>query len=322
MERMHGGFRAKFLHYCTLCGAGFNENAEFEAHKQKHESLAVVAGYHCTFCPERFLNSSALKRHTLGEHADSSWFKCKLCKKMYSSAIGLAAHEKLHSEKAPTCTICGAKTSSKRDLNYHMQTHSEQRIRYQCEKCPHSYFKKQVLANHVKKVHDKTAKTHTCYFCGKTYYDRRILRAHEVLHSGEQFPCPNCSKVFNSKSYLDQHLRGHCSGQQDKNNWVNSKRKSKVNNNAKSTNPIPNNEAVINTTASQITSQTNSIPVVDHNQMITVATNPIVNPNALHIEPPQAIELHRNLQNLDGMLSNPLSYSLNLSMNSSLYYSL
>ena len=49
-----------------------------------------------------------------------------------------------------------------------------------------------------------------CMECGKSYYCKKGLRRHALVHTGERpFPCNKCDKKFRQKPTLDKHKRMH-----------------------------------------------------------------------------------------------------------------
>ena len=50
------------------------------------------------------------------------------------------------------------------------------------------------------------ATTNLCVKCGKTFYDKRELKLHEVaIHKEKNMPCRICSKLFPSEKHRDKH---------------------------------------------------------------------------------------------------------------------
>ena len=53
---------------------------------------------------------------------------------------------------------------------------------------------------------DLRVTTNLCIKCGKTFYDKRELKLHEVaIHKEKNVPCRNCSKLFPSEKLRDKH---------------------------------------------------------------------------------------------------------------------
>lgn len=57
------------------------------------------------------------------------------------------------------CNICVKTFTTKRRYQYHMYSHSDQRIRFQCQVCFKSYTRPDHLKNHIKLFHG-----HTLYY--------------------------------------------------------------------------------------------------------------------------------------------------------------
>ena len=53
---------------------------------------------------------------------------------------------------------------------------------------------------------DLRVSTNLCIKCGKTFYDKRELKLHEVaIHKEKNMPCRTCSKLFPSVKHRDKH---------------------------------------------------------------------------------------------------------------------
>ena len=48
-----------------------------------------------------------------------------------------------------------------------------------------------------------------CTNCPLRFTENRNMLAHATTHQGNEFTCDVCSKKFNIKPNLDQHIRGH-----------------------------------------------------------------------------------------------------------------
>ena len=55
---------------------------------------------------------------------------------------------------------------------------------------------------------DLRVTTNLCIKCGKSFYDKRELKLHEVaIHKEKNIPCRICSKLFPSEKLRDKHKK-------------------------------------------------------------------------------------------------------------------
>lgn len=98
------------------------------------------------------------------------------------------------------------------------------RTLFKCEQCDRSFLRRSILNKHVEEEHNAAVSIrHQCTQCIKHYKSKALLRIHmEANHTSAVAPCPHCNKEFRHKSYLRQHLRGHCPAQKDQQNQTKS----------------------------------------------------------------------------------------------------
>lgn len=84
---------------------------------------------------------------------------------------------------------------------------------HRCRHCP-EYFRSEYLAlRHMKAVHlpkiTATLPKEMCVHCGKLML-KTSMRVHlETEHSGQEFPCDECGKVFPNKYRMQTHKKIH-----------------------------------------------------------------------------------------------------------------
>lgn len=165
---------------CTLCDKSFTRPYGLECHMVKHNGAKCFL---CPTCGKEFHTSGGLSQHSLS-HKDLAQFKCGFCNKTYKSRQSLKEHFRVaHSNNRPNiqCVICCKKFTAKRSLMMHM------RIIHKGEK-------------------------YLCLYCSKTYTRASYLRAHSLVHSGQEKPRPfscdqnGCNRSFHTKHSLQVHI--------------------------------------------------------------------------------------------------------------------
>lgn len=181
--------------------------------------IACVAKleYECDLCGGKFHSKIRLKKH-LANHVTSKAiksFQCNQCDKSYMYNSSLREHRKLHSGQKPTviCHQCG-KTYAKNTFNKHLREFHERFKQFVCDDCGDAFFTMHLLNDHVRAQHTLerpyACNTLVCgKVCPKSFTSAKLLAAHVGSHSGAQFQCRYCERMFNHRT----------------NRWVHEKRK-------------------------------------------------------------------------------------------------
>lgn len=139
-----------------------------------------ISTFKCELCQKTFVTKGNLKRHTTIAHTGNFPISCSLCNKGFLGKAALNQHTQVaHMGVTYKCTHanCEKEFTTKGNLSFHLNTHTQS-------------FK------------------HFCRYCGMGFYHILPLTTHENLHSGiKPYTCEKCSKTFNSKSVLSQHLK-------------------------------------------------------------------------------------------------------------------
>ncbi|XP_034360932.2 zinc finger protein OBI1-like isoform X1 [Arvicanthis niloticus] len=108
----------------------------------------------------------------------------------------------LRYESVCECSACGKAFSHTAHAYSHPGAHSTEKP-YECEDCQQS---KLVVSQ---PAHTQE-KRYVCNVCGKAFYKRAHLHAHQRTHTGEKpYECKECGKSFRLKSFLVVHQRIH-----------------------------------------------------------------------------------------------------------------
>ena len=110
--------------------------------------------------------------------------------------------------------------TAKRNLTTHMQSHDENRPRYDCNECHKSYSARGTLRDHIIMEHNRNSKF-ICENCEKPFRSNFVLKEHitrgnckpksDEVHTNvddeEILECDDCNYVTHIRSGMRRHLR-------------------------------------------------------------------------------------------------------------------
>lgn len=193
---------------CAICGHCFGFQHHLLAHIRSRHKISKdsdITRLDCSVLAEKFSNNDDSKK----------LFKCDLCFCSYTEKRNLQRHQRLqHPEKLKPKEI---------DFVFDAITK-----KYVCKICSRSYTTKNVLRKHITSKHQKLAvaapenpdfefdnssKMFKCKLCNRSYLYKGSMLAHMERRHGQirqgpqmDFPCPQCSKGFNTQQGLNGHL--------------------------------------------------------------------------------------------------------------------
>ncbi|XP_048210632.1 zinc finger protein PLAGL1 [Perognathus longimembris pacificus] len=204
-----------------------------------------MASFHCQICGKNFLTLEKLTIHNYS-HSRERPFKCAQdeCGKAFVSKYKLMRHMATHSpQKSHRCGHCNKTFNRKDHLKNHLQTHDPNKMSYGCEECGKKYttllgYKRhvalhaahsgdltcgvcalelgstEVLMSHLKTHSEEKPpsaareKKHRCDHCARSFYTRKDVRRHLVVHTGcKDFLCQFCAQRFGRKDHLTRHTK-------------------------------------------------------------------------------------------------------------------
>ncbi|CAG9577615.1 unnamed protein product [Danaus chrysippus] len=169
---------------CPTCGKLIRQDL-MKAHANTHTHRQTHV---CVACDKSFISRASYENHLkyAKTHAvgDILKFKCPECKKGYRSTGELRDH-----------------------VNYqHMG-----KTLHKCPICSKALATRRCITRHVKRAHHgikENDKDKICQTCGKTFRDKKCLREHELIHTGERpLSCDICGRTFRQSASLYTHRR-------------------------------------------------------------------------------------------------------------------
>ena len=136
--------------------------------------------YSCTFCEMKTKQRSNLKTHMMIKH-NKTTFKCDLCDFTNHNKYVLNRHRKDHYREKDSfkCDSCDFKAINKATVKIHYDS-IHLGIKHPCNVCPYMANSKSVLAQHVKRTHQKDdeMEEYHCRYCEYKSTWKRKLRLH------------------------------------------------------------------------------------------------------------------------------------------------
>ena len=97
------------------------------------------------------------------------------------------------------CQVCKQELKTTQKLRAHIiSRHMKTKSPYKCQVCEETFGSAYTLKLHLRK-HSDSVKKYTCRICSKVYHTIGHYNEHLKIHSGRQYICPWCSKVFQQK---------------------------------------------------------------------------------------------------------------------------
>ena len=141
---------------------------------------------------------------------------CQFCGKIFKFRNSMLRHERKHSGVKFECRHCDSSYTTQYHLHRHNCSAKEDNPEYMlnrilCTQCGQGFTTNQSLREHFERQHGEGVAPMLCPDCGKGFYGKSSLKRHMKFAcvSSDQLKCNICSKVFERRSALVNHMRSH-----------------------------------------------------------------------------------------------------------------
>lgn len=145
-----------------------------------------------------------------GNEKKAVQYQCSECEKTFTDGLMLISHLEEHGreeqeKKRKTCPKCQRVFASKSDVERHMKTHGETKVKeISCPKCPSTFSTLSELEEH--QVFHDLKRSFSCKVCHLRFRTKIALCEHfSKEHPEDAFHCRFCNKAYSQKKSLYRH---------------------------------------------------------------------------------------------------------------------
>lgn len=136
---------------CGICQNTFSSKFSLQLHSYSHTGERLFV---CEVCKKGFKGITILRQHLRVHTGGERPFECDVCQKRFSCRAALKTHHLAHTESY-FCNESQKQCISKRSLQLHLKTHSNEKNYYVCEICEKTYTTRSSLDKHYLKHPEK-----------------------------------------------------------------------------------------------------------------------------------------------------------------------
>nr|XP_026483160.1 zinc finger protein 585B-like [Vanessa tameamea] len=198
---------------CSTCGKKFAFKNTLNRHEQLHRG--PLPREQCPTCGKMVradLRQSHARTHALRQAHD-----CRACDKTFVSRASYENHLKYSRRHAVTdvlkykCSMCEKGYRSRGELRDHFNYQHMGKTQHKCPICDKALATRRCITRHVRRAHHgvkENARDKICQTCGKAFRDKKCLREHELIHTGERpLSCNICGRTFRQSASLYTHKK-------------------------------------------------------------------------------------------------------------------
>ncbi|XP_045204929.2 zinc finger protein 540-like [Mercenaria mercenaria] len=152
--------------------------------------------HHCQECNVTLKSRKRYLEHRRRIHIRE--YQCKVCEKRFGYPTDLNRHK------------CPGVVVKERNIVKEYKTKPtapSESVEFQCLECNYVTPVKMRLSCHIQRTHRKEF---ACDECDRRFgYSKDLLKHKQNIHSGTEFFCDQCSKIYKNKQMFDSHLKTH-----------------------------------------------------------------------------------------------------------------
>lgn len=137
-------------------------------------------------------------------------FICQFCDTGFTTKDELEVHSKVHTNKQHfICDVCGKICFNKVNILIHLKYHFGIKA-YECSVCKHRFVRGLELKKHINRKHSANLLKCTYQNCTETFNSKYYLNIHLRIHdTGHAFVCDVCGVATVSEIRLSEHKTIH-----------------------------------------------------------------------------------------------------------------
>lgn len=146
--------------------------------------------------------------------SDGPSIPCDKCDLLFTSKVHMTRHVKSVHDKIRDnlCKICHKGFTRQDYLTVHLEIHSPNRIKFECDTCKKKLNTRDGIMGHVKICPPENKEyfsTYSCEQCEGKFHSHRLLKRHLEIHERgwRSYTCNICNKRYNYQSLYKAHMR-------------------------------------------------------------------------------------------------------------------